>query len=92
MRNHIKLIGLVALVSLAAAGEVTAAPVIQPQFQAGASQPFLYQPGPTAAFSQPAPSLGSRYQGPVTGYGAGSMARPPGAPPNPPYFRGNGGR
>jgi len=24
-------------------------------------------------------------QGPVTGYGAGGMQAPPGAPPNPPY-------
>ena len=28
------------------------------------------------------------YSGPVTGYGPGGMAQPPGAPPNPPYSPG----
>ena len=34
-------------------------------------------------FYTPPPNLG-----PVTGYGPGGMAEPPGAPPNPPYPRG----
>ena len=38
------------------------------------------QPGPSAA-----PFYTPSYNGPVSGYGPGGMAQPPGAPPNPPY-------
>ena len=41
-------------------------------------------PRPGAA-SLPFPSTASPNPGPVTGYGPGGMAQPPGAPPNPPY-------
>jgi len=41
-------------------------------------------PRPGAA-SVPFPSTASPNPGPVTGYGPGGMAQPPGAPPNPPY-------
>ena len=45
-------------------------------------QPYLYRPGPAA------PSAGfglPTNPGPVTGYGPGGLAQPPGAPPNPPF-------
>lgn len=45
-------------------------------------QPYLYRPGPTVPsgqFSQPL------NPGPVTGYGPGGLAQPPGAPSNPPF-------
>ncbi|HYM02611.1 MAG TPA: hypothetical protein VET85_06665 [Stellaceae bacterium] len=38
------------------------------------------RPSPVATPLPYAPNLG-----PVTGYGTGGMALPPGAPPNPPY-------
>jgi hypothetical protein len=44
--------------------------------------PYLYAPGATA------PSGGYGLPpnpGPVTGYGPGGLAQPPGAPPNPPF-------
>jgi hypothetical protein len=45
-------------------------------------QPYLYQPGPAA----PAGGFGlPTNPGPVTGYGPGGLAQPPGAPPNPPF-------
>ncbi len=46
------------------------------------------QPGATAAPGQfaPAPNIG-----PVTGYGPGGLAQPPGAPANPPYHFGGTG-
>lgn len=36
----------------------------------------------------PGPTYTPPYNGPITGYGPGGMAQPPGAPPNPPYPRG----
>jgi hypothetical protein len=96
MRNIITLARSAALALLVAAGTASAQTVIQPQYQAGggSGQSFLYQPGATAQAnagtrSFAGPSAGSM-QGPVTGYGAGGMARAPGTAPNPPYFRGGG--
>lgn len=45
-------------------------------------QPYLYAPGPTAPQGQFSRPLNP---GPVTGYGPGGMAKPPGAPSNPPF-------
>src|SRR5436853_327655 len=45
-------------------------------------EPFVYRPAPTAppgSFGLPA------NPGPVTGYGPGGLAKPPGAPSNPPF-------
>lgn len=97
MRNPIKLSGLAIIAMLAATGASSAQMVIQPQYRPGAavSQPFVYQPGPTASANGGAPSYtspsGDSMQGPVTGYGAGGMAHAPGTVPNPPYFRGSAG-
>ena len=44
-------------------------------------QPYLYSPGPTA----PSFSGHPLNPGPVTGYGPGGLAQPPGAPSNPPF-------
>jgi hypothetical protein len=45
-------------------------------------QPYVYSPGPTA----PSPQFGHPLNsGPVTGYGPGGLAQPPGAPSNPPF-------
>ena len=62
---------------------------MQPQIGAGSPdrQPYLYEP-PPAPSPPPVPALQSPYQGPITGYGPGGMAYPPGALPNPPYFSG----
>jgi hypothetical protein len=93
MRNAIKLGGMAILPMLVAAGVASAQPVIQPNFQpgAGSSQPFVHEPGPTPQTNQTARPFSSApqgaMQGPVTGYGAGGMARAPGVPPNPPYTR-----
>ena len=50
--------------------------------------PEELQRGP-APVPQPSPSAAPIYtpppSGPVTGYGPGGLAQPPGAPPNPPY-------
>jgi hypothetical protein len=45
-------------------------------------QPYLYRPGsaaPSGGFGLPT------NPGPVTGYGPGGLAQPPGAPSNPPF-------
>jgi hypothetical protein len=67
-------------------------PVIVPSPEV---QRFLPAPGPDEFMRGPAPvpepsrSAGPYYtppaSGPITGYGPGGMAQPPGAPPNPPY-------
>ena len=97
MRNSIKLSGLAIIAMLAATGASSAQMVIQPQYRPGAaaSQPFVYQPGPTASSNGGARSFaspsGDSMQGPVTGYGAGGLAHAPGTVSNPPYFRGGAG-
>ena len=52
------------------------------------SRPDEVQRAP-AAVPEPSRSAGPfytpPYSGPITGYGPGGMAQPPGAPPNPPY-------
>jgi hypothetical protein len=52
------------------------------------SRPDEVERGP-APVPEPGRSAGPfytpPYSGPVTGYGPGGMAQPPGAPPNPPY-------
>ena len=67
-------------------------PVIVPspevqRFLSGPS-PDEFMRGPTPV-PQPSRSAGPYYtppaSGPVTGYGPGGLAQPPGAPPNPPY-------
>jgi len=69
-------------------------PQLQPEIGAGAPsyQPYLYRPGATAPMTAPGATLGFQYNGPITGYGPGGMAYPPGAPPNPPYFYGGTNR
>jgi hypothetical protein len=50
-------------------------------------------PGDVGREAAPAPEAGRSagpfytppYSGPITGYGPGGLAQPPGAPPNPPY-------
>jgi hypothetical protein len=45
-------------------------------------EPFVYRPAPTA----PSGTFGlPTNPGPVTGYGPGGLAKPPGAPSNPPF-------
>jgi hypothetical protein len=44
--------------------------------------PYVYNPGPSAPSNQFSHPLNS---GPVTGYGPGGLAQPPGAPSNPPF-------
>ena len=62
-------------------------PQLQPEIGAGSPtrQPYNYEPGSTVA---PIPAPAYRPPGPITGYGPGGMAYPPGAAPNPPYFYG----
>jgi hypothetical protein len=58
-------------------------PTVAPPIE-GSSQtrePFLYSPGATAPSGGFGLPLNS---GPVTGYGPGGLAQPPGVPPNPP--------
>jgi hypothetical protein len=70
----------------------TPVPGVPPaQAQTPSRTPYVYQPGATIP-ALPAPSLGSPYQGPITGYGPGGMGYPPGARPNPPYFFGGAPR
>jgi hypothetical protein len=53
-----------------------------PQGSPQTREPFLYRPAPTA----PSGNYGLPMNpGPVTGYGPGGMAKPPGAPSIPPY-------
>jgi hypothetical protein len=59
-------------------------PPVPPLLHGGSQtpEPFVYRPAPTA----PSGSFGlPTNPGPVTGYGPGGMAQPPGAPPNPPF-------
>jgi predicted small lipoprotein YifL len=45
-------------------------------------QPYVYSPGPSVPTTQYSQPLN---RGPVTGYGPGGLAQPPGAPSNPPF-------
>jgi hypothetical protein len=61
-------------------GVPTVAPPIQGSPQT--RQPYVYSPGPSPPTSQYSQPLN---RGPVTGYGPGGLAQPPGAPSNPPF-------
>jgi hypothetical protein len=65
---------------------IVPSPEVQ-RFLSGPS-PDEFMRGPTPV-PQPSRSAGPYYtpqpSGPVTGYGPGGLAQPPGAPPNPPY-------
>jgi hypothetical protein len=53
-----------------------------PEGSAETRAPFLYRPGPAARAGTYGLPMNP---GPVTGYGPGGLAQPPGAPSNPPF-------